>query len=534
MNKPFYSLKKEYLIGLSILVVLVITALWAVQQDWASTLSVFDTEKVSADEADFIDAGPFKIAVSVSPETPQVGKNQILIQVKDQENKPVSGAKVRAVGEMPAMGAMPAMYAQADITETSPGVYQGDFELSMAGSWPLAVDVATDESHHVDLAFDMATGRNGIQLTTATPTGEVAYHTCSMHPSVKSATPGTCPICGMDLVPVTHEELQSGSVMVDEGRRQMIGVKTGEVIRAPFSVPIRLQGEVTYDETRLMDISLRFDGWIGELNADFEGKPIRQGDILFTVFSPELLSLQEEYLETVKRSRHSAGAQRVAFIAASRKRLILWGLDDTQISWLEKQGKAQDYVPIFAPNDGVVIQKHIVSGSAFKRGQQLLRLADLSSLWIEAFAYEQDLALIEQGMTARVRLTNQPWREFDGKVMQIDPFLQGNTRTTRVRLAMDNRNGQLQPGLFAQVTLQADFGDMLVIPTDAVLVSGEKRIVFRDMGEGRLKPVIIRTGYSDGERIVVRRGLQEGDKIVTSGNFLIAAESKLKTGGDQW
>jgi Cu(I)/Ag(I) efflux system membrane fusion protein len=164
----------------------------------------------------------------------------------------------------------------------------------------------------------------------------------------------------------------------------------------------------------------------------------------------------------------------------------------------------------------------------------LLRLADLSSLWIETFAYEQDLPLIEPGMTARVRLTNQPWREFEGKVMQVDPFLQGSTRTARVRLAVENHTGQLQPGLFAQVTLLADFGEMLVIPTDAVLVSGEKRIVFRDMGEGRLKPVIIRTGYSDGERTVVRQGLQEGDKIVISGNFLIAAESKLKTGGDQW
>ena len=544
MTKPLNRFKKEYLAGLSVLTVLILASLWAVQQDWSSLLSSLGSDKVTVANADFVEAGPFKIAVSVQPETPQVGKNNIVIQVRDQEDNPVTGAKVRAVGEMPAMGAMPAMYAQADITETSPGVYQGDFELSMAGSWPLAVDVATDEAHHVDLAFDMATGRKGIQLTTATPAGDVAYHTCSMHPSVKSATPGTCPICGMDLMPVTHEELQSGSVMVDESRRQTIGVKTGEVIRAPFSVPIRLQGEVTYDETRLMDISLRFDGWIGELNADFEGKPIRKGDILFTVFSPELLSLQEEYLETVKRSRPIEGEQgagelhnskqRAAFIAASRKRLILWGLDETQITWLEKQGKAQDYVPIFAPNDGVVIQKHVVSGSAFKRGQQLLRLADLSSVWIETFAYEQDLSLIEPGMTAHVRLTNQPWREFDGKVMQIDPFLQGNTRTTRVRLAVDNLNGQLQPGLFAQVSLQADFGEMLVIPTDAVLVSGEKRIVFRDMGEGRLKPVIIRTGYSDGERIVVRRGLQEGDKIVTSGNFLVAAESKLKTGGDQW
>ncbi|MBL4868328.1 MAG: efflux RND transporter periplasmic adaptor subunit [Pseudomonadales bacterium] len=140
-----------------------------------------------------------------------------------------------------------------------------------------------------------------------------------MHPSVKSALPGTCPICGMDLVPVTHEELQSGSILIEEGRRQIIGVKTGRVTKDHFEVPVRLQGEVTFDETRLTDISLRFSGWIGDLAADYEGKSIQQGKILFSVYSPELLSLQEEYLETFKRSRK--GSQRQELLIASRKRL---------------------------------------------------------------------------------------------------------------------------------------------------------------------------------------------------------------------
>jgi Cu(I)/Ag(I) efflux system membrane fusion protein len=268
------------------------------------------------------------------------------------------------------------------------------------------------------------------------------------------------------------------------------------------------------------------------LNADFEGKSIHQGEILFSVYSPQLLSLQEEYLETLKRG--GTGSQRKALIAASRKRLSLWGLNETQITWLEQRGKAQDYVPIFAANDGVVTEKNIVSGSAFKRGERLLRLADLSSLWIEAFAYEQDLPLIEPGMAASVRLPNYPGQDFEAKVMQIDPFLGNNSRTARVRLKVNNAKGHLKPGLFATVTLKADFGRMLLIPEDAVLVFGEKRIVFKDLGEGRLKPQIIRTGYSDGQRVVVRQGLSEGDAIVISGNFLIAAESKLKTGVDQW
>jgi Cu(I)/Ag(I) efflux system membrane fusion protein len=525
------KLTKEYWVGCSVIVAILLLGLWIIQKD-GSMMPFFKANSSTVTQANFINAGPFQLAVSIQPETPVVGKNHIVIQVRDNQGEPVEDANVRAVGEMSAMGSMPAMYAQADIVETTPGMYQGEFELPMAGAWPLAIDVATDEAHHVDLIFDMATGRDGLQLATATPSGDVAYHTCSMHPSVKSAIPSSCPICGMDLVPVTQKELQSGSILVDEGRRQTIGVKTGKVEKRGFEVPVNLQGEVTVDETRLTDISLRFDGWIGNLNADFIGKPLRKGDILFSVFSPELLSLQEEYLGMLKRS--GAGSKRTDFTAASRKRLMLWGLTAKQVSWLGRQGKAQNYLPIFAPADGVVIEKNIVRGTAFKRGERLLRLADLSNLWVEIYAYEQDLPLIEIGMNASVSLSNLSEQAFEANVVQIDPFLSNNTRTTRVRLYVDNANGQLKPGQFTRVTLKADLGNMLVIPEDAVLISGDKRIVFRDLGDGRLKPQTILTGYSDGEYIVVQAGLAEGDAIVISGNFLIAAESKLKSGIDQW
>jgi Cu(I)/Ag(I) efflux system membrane fusion protein len=527
MNK----LGKEYGIGFSAIATILLVGLWIVQKD-GSTMMLFKANDKIVMQANFINAGPFQLAVSIQPETPVVGKNHIVIQVRDNQGEHVEDASVRVVGEMSAISSMPAMYAQADIVETTPGMYQGEFELSMAGVWLLAVEVATDEAHHVDLSFDMVTGREGIKLITATPIDDVAYHTCSMHPSVKSAMPGTCPICGMDLVSVTRDELQSGSILVDKGRRQAIGVKTGNVVKKHFEVPIILQGEVTFDETRLIDISLRFDGWIGNLNADFIGKPIRKGDILFSVFSPELLSLQKEYLGTLKRS--GAGSKRTDFTTASRKRLMLWGLTAKQISWLGRQGKAQNYLPIFAPADGVVIEKNIVRGSAFKQGEGLLRLADLSSLWIETYAYERDLPLIETGMNASVTLSNLPEQGFEAKVMQIDPFLTKNTRTTRVRLDVKNANGLLKPGQFTRVTLKADLGDMLVIPEEAVMVSGDKRIVFRDLGDGRLEPQTILTGYSDGEYIVVQEGLADGDAIVISGNFLIAAESKLKSGIDQW
>lgn len=529
MNNNIYdamgkkSSKHLVVIGL-VIAIGVSTLMWLVLKD--------STGSTGNEDANFVKAGPYEIAVSITPEIPQAGENKIRIQVRDMQGNAIENAEVRAVGEMPAMGAMPPMYAQADIKETSPGVYQGDFELPMVGAWPFAVDVASTDGQHVDLSFDLSTGRKGIRLASSTPVGDIAYHTCSMHPSVKSATPGTCPICAMDLVPVTHDEIKSGAIIIANARRQIIGVKTGHVVRETFTVPINLQGKIVHDESKLTDISLRFNGWIGELHANFEGKTIKKGEILFTVYSPELLSLQEEYLETRKRSSSKHNGSGLG--TAAQKRLKLWGLSDEQIQWLEKQGKAQDYVPIFAPADGIVIKKSVVAGSAFKTGDSLLRIADLSNVWVEAFAYEQDTRLIKVGMNASIQLPNRIGENFSAEVMQIDPFLSDSSRTTRIRLSADNTAGNLMPGAFTNVSLKAELGEHLVIPYDAVMVSGDKRIVFVDQGEGRLKPTSIRVGYSDGEKVVVRQGLSENDAIVISGNFLVAAESKLKSGLDQW
>ncbi|WP_308365966.1 MULTISPECIES: efflux RND transporter periplasmic adaptor subunit [unclassified Microbulbifer] len=507
--------KGKYLAAALALLAVALLSYWALQ-----------SQRPAKTAAEFIEAGPFRIAVSIDPERPRVGENKIRIEVLDGKDNPVEGAQVRAVAEMPAMGAMPAMRAQADIEETSAGVYEGEFELSMEGAWPLAVDVATGHDKHVDLVFDMTTSRTGLRLTSKPGKSDTAYYTCAMHPSVKSAAPGTCPICGMDLAPVSREELGSGSVAIDEGRRQAIGVKTGTVVRRPFALPLRLQGQVAYDETRLADVSLRFDGWIGKLDADFEGKQIARGDVLFTVYSPELLALQDEYLQSSKRGGTTE--------AVARKRLRLWGLSARQIQWLREQGEARDYVPIFAPQSGVIIEKNIVAGSAFKKGEKLLRLADLRRVWVEGFAYEDQLPLLRAGMPARVRLTNVPGAEMSAELIQLDPFLDPKSHSARLRLALDNPQGHLRPGLFADIEVRADLGELLLVPRDAVLVSGDKRIVFLDLGNGRLKPVAVRTGYSDGDHIVIRSGLEEGDRIVTSGVFLIAAESRLKSGMQQW
>ena len=453
-------------------------------------------------DADLVTVGPYQVAVSIAPNKPVVGENQVAIQLRDSDGEPLEGARVKAVGVMPAMGAMPTMYAPAEISEVAPGHYAGPFELSMAGAWPLTVTINPD-NNPAELTFDMGTSQPGLRLVSTSPASD---HETAPGPTPRTAT-------------------GSGSIRVDQGRRQTIGIKTGTVQRQRVALPLRLQGRLAYDESRLTDISLRFDGWIGELKVTDEGQAISQGETLFTVYSPELLTLQEDYL----RARRSGNAR---LRSAARQRLMRAGITDPQLQWLAKRGKAQDYFPIFAPASGVVIEKHLLPGSAVKSGETLLRLADLSRLWVEAFAYEQDVPLLETGLTVDLRIAGQP--AIPATVAHVAPFLQRDTRTARVRLSLDNEAGRYQPGQFAQVNLQVPLGEQLLVPEDAVLVSGHKRIVFKDQGGGRLMPVPVRTGYRIDGQIVIRDGLEEGDAIITAGTFLIASESKMKAGVAQW
>ncbi len=479
--------------------------------------------------SNFTTVGKYRVSVSINPDPPRVGKNTLSIFVTDENQQPVANAKVRAVAQMPAMGSMPAMNAPADITEIEPGKYQGEFELTMSGEWPLAVDIETEQLGHGDLTFDMATGRKGLELATATP-GDISHYTCSMHPSVKSATPGTCPICAMDLVPVTKKEMQSGSIRMDARRRQLIGVTTDIAERKPLTQMIRAAGRVTYDETRLTDITLKFNGWIGNLYADYRGKEVKKDQPLFEVYGPDLLSAQQEYLETSRRRNNKNDT----LLNAARQRLILLDIRPQQIRQLEQRARPLEYLPILSPISGTVIEKRIVTGSAVKAGQKLLRIADLSQVWVEGQIYEHEIPLVEVGMTVDVVLPELGESTISGKVAYINPYLEGDTRTAKVRVELDNANGELRPDMYAHLHLNVDLGQRLVVPESAVLYAGDSRVVFVDLGDGALQPRKVKTGLRNANMIEVIEGIKPGDKVVTSGNFLIAAESKLKAGIDQW
>lgn len=452
-------------------------------------------------------AGPFGIDVTLEPIKPGVGNNTITLFIQGEDGRPVTDARIDALAEMPAMGSMPAMPVPIEMTMDEPGRYRGRFKLSMDGYWPLTLSIISDAKGTARLAFDMSTGREGVELTSATPSDKATSST------VASQTAS-----------------QPDTITVDAYRRQLIGVTTGRAEYRPLVKTIHSPARIVYDETSLTDINLKFDAWIGELNVDYIGKPVRKGQVLFTVYNPQLVAIQEEYLDSLKRS-----GQRLSKLAgAARRRMMLWGIDAAQIQALARRGRAAEYLPILSPVSGTVIEKHIVAGSAVKAGAPLLRIADLSKVWVDAQVYESELPWVKVGMRSEIVLEDQSGQRFCGTIDFIEPTLDNTTRSARVRMALANPDGELRPDRYARMNLQIDLGKRLLVPEQAVIYAGENRVVFLDLGDGRLQPKKIKTGLRNADYIEVLGGLSEGDVIVTSGNFLIAAESKLKSGLEQW
>lgn len=456
-------------------------------------------------------AGGLEVGVTTEPSTPRVGDNRLIVELRTPDGDPVPDVKIDAYAEMPAMGAMQAMRAPAGMEEVAPGRYTGSINLAMRGEWPLTLSFESPEGQPVRMQFDLATDRANMPIAA----GGTAIGGAE-GPSADAATPAD----------------NANIITIDNRRRQMIGVKTGEATHRKLVKPIRAVGEVTFDERLLSHVTLRFDGYIGDLKADYVGTPVEKGQVLFTVYSPELLAAQQEYLETLKR-RSNPGTDD-PLLRAARQRLALWDMSAQEIKALEQRGEPQDYVPIYAPRTGTLIERNIADGGAARMGQTLLTIADLSRVWVEAEVFEADLELVRAGMTASVTLPYLPGKTYPATVEYVYPYLQGDSRTGRIRLSLDNTQGELKPEMYAEVSLEAELGRRLSIPEEAIIVAGESRVVFVDLGGGRLKPTRIRTGRRARGFVEVLDGLSAGDRVITSGNFLIASETRLKTGIEQW
>jgi Cu(I)/Ag(I) efflux system membrane fusion protein len=364
---------------------------------------------------------------------------------------------------------------------------------------------------------------------------EIAYYTCSMHPAVRQNGPGKCPICDMDLIPVRRAEAASGVVVLDDGRRQEIGIRTGLVERRRAAESIHAVGKVAFDESRLADVTVRVQGFAGRLLVSQVGQRVARGQVLCMLYSPEIYLAEREYLAALasqREARRTAVPDRADdLLAAAAQRLRLWEVDEGEITRLNERGEPDKEIPVRSPASGVVIAKDVVQGAAVQPGMKLYRIAGLDRVWVDAQVYQADLPRVRVGQQATVRLSALPERELSGRVALIFPTLDPASRTAQVRIALRGpvHGAQaLLPDMVAEVELGAARGEVLVVPDGAVLYTGPRTLVFVDEGGGRFRSREVRLGARSGDVYTVLSGLAAGERVVTSGQFLLDAEGRLK------
>jgi membrane fusion protein, copper/silver efflux system len=298
---------------------------------------------------------------------------------------------------------------------------------------------------------------------------------------------------------------------------------------------VRTIGVVRYDETRQADINLRLEGWIRDLFVDYTGQPIRKGQPLFTIYSPDLLNTQQEFLLALKNRDRvhdsvvpEARDRADQLVAAARQRLTLWDLPPEDIRALEEKRQAPEVVTFRSPVSGFVIEKQALKGLHIMPGQSLYRVADLSVVWVEADVYERDLSTVQRGATAALTLDAYPGERFPGRVIYIYPYLDEKTRTNKVRFELVNRSGRLKPGMYANVELRGHGGMAFTVPTDAVLDSGQEQIVFVAEGDGLFEPRRVKAGRRAGDSIEILDGLKDGEQVATGAAFFLDSESQLR------
>jgi RND family efflux transporter MFP subunit len=354
------------------------------------------------------------------------------------------------------------------------------------------------------------------------------YH-CPMHPTYISDKPGDCPICGMRLVPIEEEGQKEsnktqGEIKIDATKQQLIGVKKEKVQIRKLDKIIRTVGKVNYNETKLVIVNTKISGWIEKIFLDYTGKFVKKGEPLVAIYSPDLVSTQEEYLIAMKNN-----SENDALTLSIKNRLALWDIKETDIKKLEKTGQIMKTMIIYSPIDGFVMEKDVLQGKYIMQGEMLYKVADLRTVWITANFYEYEIPYLKTGQNVELNLSYYPGEKFIGKINYVYPYLEPETRTIQARLEFKNPDYKLKPEMFANVELHISLGNVLALSEEAVIDSGTKKIVFVDNGDGYFAPREITLGEKVEDYYVIKEGLTEGEIVVTSGNFLIDSESKLKS-----
>lgn len=338
----------------------------------------------------------------------------------------------------------------------------------------------------------------------------------------------------MEGMPGMGGDAAAGIISVSPDQLRTFGITFGTVEERALAEPIRAAGILVFDETRLAAVTPRFGGYVERLYIDFTGQPVRAGQPMVEIYSPELVAAQEELLLAARLERTMGEssvpglpARTSELVRAARQRLRYLGISEPQIDRILATGSASRTLTLHAPASGVVVAKNVLSGQAVQAGEALYTIADLSEVWVEAELREAEAGAVREGTPATVEFASLPGRPISGTVEYVSPTLQPEARTLRVRIAIPNPDGRLRPGMYATVRFAASARTALTVPTSAVLRTGERRIAFVDLGDGRFMPREIETGRVAGELTEVLAGLEAGERVVTSAQYLLDSESNL-------
>lgn len=387
--------------------------------------------------------------------------------------------------------------------------------------------------------------------------GEIEYWTCTMHPSVRMKEPGTCPICAMDLVPVLKRSpsaLANGSTnsaqqlagdkstfTVDPRRQQLINVQTTEVEVRSLEKVIRTVATLEVDETRIAYVHPKISGWIQKVFVDFTLQHVNEGDPLFSIYSPELVLTQEEYLLALKTAENladspfehvSSGAR--SLFEATRRRLELFDITDQQIEQLEKSGQVQKHSIVYSPASGYVVEKNAFPNMHITPETKIYIIADYTNIWAYVEIYENEISYVREGQRVAMSTVAYPGEVFRGDITYVYPHLNEVTRTMRVRLEFPNPDLKLKPGMYSNIEIQVPLGATLAVPESAVLRTGKRDLVFVDLGSGTMQLRQVQVGAKAGGYYEILKGLQTGERVVSAANFLIDAESKVQGVEASW
>ncbi len=368
---------------------------------------------------------------------------------------------------------------------------------------------------------------------------KILYWRAPMDPTYISDKPGKSPM-GMDLIPVYEGEEKTGSgstISIDPAVVQNIGVRVAEVEVKKLHREIRTVAHVDYDEETLYRVNIKFSGWIEKLFVDKTGQAVRKGQPMLEIYSPELVATQEEYLLAYKNAQKLSASTEPAVIhsanellEAARQRLRLWDIDQREIDELEKSGKVRRTLTLYSPQDGIVIEKKAEEGMRVMPGMDLFRIADLRKVWVYAHIYEYDLPWVKVGDEVKMELPYIPGKMIRGVVKYIYPYLDKKTRDVKVRIEVDNPNLELKPQMYVNVIFEREMPiATAVIPSEAVIRTGKRNLVFVALGGGKFEPREVTLGVQgEDNQYQVLAGLNGGEKVVVSAQFLLDSESRLQ------